>query len=292
MVGCWGSMPYTCKPNPHLRDGSLPAERNDFTDISDVAGDQAPYPASDQALNPASNQTLDLELKKSGEILSAMATITRTSSDVDMLSSPIAKQSCIPAIRGINCSTGKAFSLEPDDVEVLIALSKCKAVGKASVSSDHEIKAKPPFISDLLWRRFVQHGCVQQLRRTYRQDWVASWDGWKEATSKLQQVGEDADASARIVQDCLQRFSTISLNKIVFTAKSDAERILELRRTGRRVGKGLVYNENACLADSLLQLLSLHGYLDRTLSGSSVCVCHEATPTCLRGSAEISVCAS
>ena len=50
------------------------------------------------------------------------------------------------------------------------------------------------------------------------------------------------------------------------SAKTDDERVFELRSDGWSFGKGEVWGQNDCLADSLLQLLVAHGVLDESIS--------------------------
>ena len=110
---------------------------------------------------------------------------------------------------------------------------------------------------------------VGSLRRTVLSDWSTTWDGWQEAGHFLHLVDADVSAQADVIHDCIKRFCSIALANVTPQAKSDCARRNELHASGKVIGEGLVFDENACLADSLLQLLAAHGFLARDLCANT-----------------------
>ena len=97
------------------------------------------------------------------------------------------------------------------------------------------------------------------LRRLLSDGWVSDWAGWAEADSAIREaVGNGDDVAA---EDCMRRFTKISLDNGVVRYQSDHQRRQQLSADGLRVGEGCVWQSNACLADSLLQLLCHHEVL-------------------------------
>ena len=70
-----------------------------------------------------------------------------------------------------------------------------------------------------------------------------------------------ADEGNVIAEDCVIRFARISIDNVRITYQSDAERKSELLLRGLRLGQGERWSSNACLANSLLQLLLCHHIL-------------------------------
>jgi hypothetical protein len=103
-----------------------------------------------------------------------------------------------------------------------------------------------------------------RLQHILDEDWVRAWDGWLDCTIALQYADDDA-SQEEICHEFVQRFSRIVLSNIDIRGKTDRERREELSRAGQRLGQGLVYSSNACLIDSLLQLLAAHGFLSTSL---------------------------
>ena len=100
---------------------------------------------------------------------------------------------------------------------------------------------------------------ARRLRRLLHQDWVRSWNGWRNANCLLDDSSDDA-TSETIASDIIQDFSRISLQNVDIVAKTDAVRRREVEAEGKHIGVGLVHGNNECCADSLLQLLSHNGF--------------------------------
>ena len=105
------------------------------------------------------------------------------------------------------------------------------------------------------------------------QNWVPEWkDGHKDKT-KWQQVAEALDISDDdtiindMVSDIASKLAEIVLRNAPIDAMSDRTRRNQLNAfgTGKQIGLGRVFDENACLADSLLQALAAKSILPKEL---------------------------
>ena len=123
---------------------------------------------------------------------------------------------------------------------------------------------------DLVWSAFATaHLDVDFWQRVLSADWVETWDGWQEARGYLSEatgIGQLRDAYLR---QFVTRFLNLAINNIAFTARTDSERKDQIVQSGKAIGSGLVFNSNACLADSLLQLMFAHGFLKSEYSQGS-----------------------
>ena len=126
---------------------------------------------------------------------------------------------------------------------------------------------------------FVPKAIMQALRERFREprhldrvlcsSWAQTWLGWEQARRNLEENLEDPLVFEEAIKSCVHEFSVEVVSKVEMTAISDEERRAELVSDGKSIGQGLVYGSNACCADSLLQVLSRHGYFRKEVHGDT-----------------------
>jgi len=101
-----------------------------------------------------------------------------------------------------------------------------------------------------------------ELSRVLRQDWVSDWEGWAEANRQFDSALRANDEN-RIAEELVVRFARISMANVYERFISDPDRVRQLQSENLHVGKGEAYGaNNACLADSMLQLLMRHNVIN------------------------------
>ena len=165
-------------------------------------------------------------------------------------------------------------ALEPADVEVILALMRSAGAGRPAYPYVAHTSCPEPgaheFIPRPVYEALQQHyRDPRQLSRVLWGDWVRLWEGWEDVARDLEDAEDDEYFQAEAIRSCVERFCKIALDNVVIEAKSDSQRQHELRACGKTIGRGLVYSTNACLADSLLQLLALHGFVDQAFKGDT-----------------------
>ena len=100
-----------------------------------------------------------------------------------------------------------------------------------------------------------------ELSRVLRQDWVSDWEGWAEADRQFDSALR-AEHEHKIAEELVVRFARISMANVHERFMSDPDRVRQFASENLHVGKGEAYGaNNACLADSLLQLLMRHNVI-------------------------------
>ena len=79
------------------------------------------------------------------------------------------------------------------------------------------------------------------------------------------EIENSEDTAQFIAKGCLQGFSRLVLRNLCFEATSGEERIGAIEAEGKCLGKGALYDCNACCADALLQLLAKNGFVPSSL---------------------------
>ena len=126
------------------------------------------------------------------------------------------------------------------------------------------------FVPEFLLAVLMSHDArTADLKRVLQIDWVRRWYGWREFERDVDGVDND-EIKAGIAAEYVQRFGRLVLQNVDLDVKSDEARRRELTSAGKRMGRGLVHGENDCCADSLLQLLAYHGYVNAELSASVI----------------------
>ena len=100
--------------------------------------------------------------------------------------------------------------------------------------------------------------------------WSTTWEGWRELKDELSTklaIGLLGDIDAcTVAEKYLKRFFRIVTDNEDVLAKSDEDRLLELKARGLRRERGLVFGRNDCLSDSLLQCMAAAGMFSRPLA--------------------------
>ena len=94
-----------------------------------------------------------------------------------------------------------------------------------------------------------------ELRRILRQEWVRGWDGWDEVVIRCDRASS-VEEKHTIAEECLIRLARISMDNVHERFMSDIDMQRQLLCGNLHIGKSeQLGRNNACLADSLLQLL-------------------------------------
>ena len=126
------------------------------------------------------------------------------------------------------------------DVHALISMSRSSRVlslsANAAESDMSTLMEEFPFVPLLILAILASIILdARRLRRLLHQDWVRSWNGWRNANCLLDDSADDA-TSETIASDIIQDFSRISLQNVDIVAKTDAVRRREVEAEGRHIG--------------------------------------------------------
>ena len=101
-----------------------------------------------------------------------------------------------------------------------------------------------------------------ELRRILRQEWVRGWDGWDEVVVRCDNASS-VEEKHNITEECLIRLARISMDNVHERFMSDIDMQRQLPCGNLHIGKSEQFGRNnACLADSLLQLLMQERVID------------------------------
>ena len=101
-----------------------------------------------------------------------------------------------------------------------------------------------------------------ELRRILRQEWVRGWDGWDEVVVRCDNASS-VEEKHNIAEECLIRIARISMDNVHERFMSDIDMQRQLLCGNLHIGKSEQFGRNnACLADSLLQLLMQEHVID------------------------------
>ena len=172
--------------------------------------------------------------------------------------------------------------IEVSDVPALLA--QCagrialQRANQMSVRNESDLSEEFGFIPQLLLAGLLSHyQDEQQFRRILSQDWVRTWkDGhehltvWQHAATVIV-ISDDDELVNDLVSGTAQKLARLDLQNQSIDSNTDASRRLQLNAPGigKKIGVGRVYDINACLADSLLQVLAAKRILPRSLLDST-----------------------
>ena len=94
------------------------------------------------------------------------------------------------------------------------------------------------------------------------------WHGWGGLINEIYELrGEGnesrSDVALEAIAGCLRKFVRLAAQNADVEGATDVQKLAELRaRRGLVHGRGQVFGHNECCADSLLQLLVAHGFLE------------------------------
>ena len=115
-----------------------------------------------------------------------------------------------------------------------------------------------PFIQEesFLYEFFLSvYNSPGGLQRVLQQDWVPDWEGWSDADTELS-TASCLKQKQKTAAEIVVQFARISMTNVHARYLTDKTRRQQLENVNLHVGKGEAYGaSNACLADSLLQLL-------------------------------------
>ena len=110
-------------------------------------------------------------------------------------------------------------------------------------------------------------------RRAVSADWSISWEGWARLAVQLSNVlgagrADATDVAFGCVSETVRRFLLLaeSAVNVAVAFPTDMERKAQLETEGWELREGSVWGRGDCLADSLLQLLIVHGILPEELN--------------------------
>ena len=144
-----------------------------------------------------------------------------------------------------------------------------------------------------LWGRVMEFGVGEGIvhmlegnevsRNAVHSDWSVSWEGWARLVVELSSVlaanrPDAVEVAFGCVSETVRRFLVLaeSAVNVPVAFPTDVARVEQLRAEGWELRKGEVWAREdglprgECLADSLLQLLIVHGILPEALNASPV----------------------
>ena len=183
---------------------------------------------------------------------------TVDSSDDDFQEAPLTDNVLAQFAVG-ECGVRAGGSITAADATHMLQVSRSSGRVRASASSvSHADVSQDDFpdIHPLLFALLMSvYESPGELSRVLRQDWVSAWEGWAEADGQFASA-LDAQDEHKIAEEVVVRFARISMANVDERFISDPDRIHQLENEMLHVGRGEAYGaNNACLADSLLQLL-------------------------------------
>ena len=186
---------------------------------------------------------------------------TADSSDDDFKEAPL-PSSVLAQFAVGECGVRASVGMTAADATHMLHVSRSSGKVRASTSrmpdadvSHADFPLIPPLLFALLMSVYDSPG---ELSRVLRQDWVSGWEGWAEADRRFDRAlcAEDEN---KIAEELVVRFARVSMANVHERFISDSDRVRQLASENLHVGKGEAYGaNNACLADSLLQLLMRH----------------------------------
>ena len=157
---------------------------------------------------------------------------------------------------------------------------------EAMVSASQEDLRQSGSVYAFLRSRLVElglgEGIVRMLegnevsRKAVDSDWSVSWEGWARLVVELLSVlaAKRADAvevAFGCVSETVRRFLFLAESEVNVPVAfpTDMARVAQLRAEGWELRRGEVWERGDCLADSLLQLLIVHGILPEELNANA-----------------------
>ena len=127
-----------------------------------------------------------------------------------------------------------------------------------------------PRIPSVCLRAFVsQTESSEQLHRWMGASWVKDWPGWGEMRDRVEEANGDTGLEVLAATEGVRKFARARLEDVRIEAKTDEERLAQLRSDGLRVGAGIPFATKASCADSILQLLAAQNFIPAKFGGES-----------------------
>jgi hypothetical protein len=109
-----------------------------------------------------------------------------------------------------------------------------------------------------------------RVKHVVGSEWSSAWGGWEELRLLDEQFHSLSDADyiahcRRPVDSLVRRFMHVAFDNCDVAVRSEAQAIRDLR-SRFDMGVGVIWGNNECLADSLLQLMVHHGLLSGVMS--------------------------